>query len=65
MIVDIVAPHKYYVGFRYADPLLENALEQMERQVMLVLIRCSLVFLYHVVCRLQLKHDTVLPHRFI
>lgn len=25
------SPHKFYVGFRYADPLLEEALNQMER----------------------------------
>ncbi|KAI1292641.1 Ferrochelatase, mitochondrial [Halotydeus destructor] len=24
-------PHKFYVGFRYAEPLMEDALEQMER----------------------------------
>ena len=23
------APHKFYVGFRYAEPLMEQALEQM------------------------------------
>lgn len=25
------APHKFYVGFRYAHPLTEDALEEMER----------------------------------
>lgn len=25
------APHKFYVGFRYAEPLMENALKEMER----------------------------------
>jgi ferrochelatase len=25
------APHKYYVGFRYVNPLVEDAIEQMER----------------------------------
>ena len=25
------APHKFYIGFRYADPLTEDALDQMER----------------------------------
>lgn len=25
------SPHHYYVGFRYAPPLLESALEQMKR----------------------------------
>ena len=25
------APHQYYVGFRYAQPLLESALDQMKR----------------------------------
>lgn len=25
------APHKFYVGFRYAEPLTETALEEMER----------------------------------
>lgn len=24
-------PHKYYIGFRYVDPLVEDAVEQMER----------------------------------
>lgn len=27
------APHKAYVGFRYANPLTEVALEEMERCV--------------------------------
>ena len=31
--LNVAAPHKYYVGFRYVDPLLEDAVEQMERQV--------------------------------
>jgi len=38
MMVDLLdrtspntAPHKYYVGFRYADPLTEVALDEMER----------------------------------
>ena len=25
------APHKHYIGFRYADPLTEDSIEQMER----------------------------------
>lgn len=25
------APHKFYVGFRYADPLTESTLDKMER----------------------------------
>lgn len=25
------APHQYYIGFRYAEPLLEHSLEQIER----------------------------------
>lgn len=25
------APHKHYVGFRYADPLTDAALEQIEK----------------------------------
>ena len=25
------APHKFYVGFRYAHPLTEDALDEMER----------------------------------
>ena len=25
------APHKYYIGFRYANPLTEDAIDQMER----------------------------------
>lgn len=29
-------PHKYYVGFRYAEPLLEDTLEEIQR---LVLVR--------------------------
>ena len=24
-------PHKFYVGFRYAHPLTEDAIDQMER----------------------------------
>jgi len=38
MMVDILnkispqtAPHKFYVGFRYADPLTEDAINAMER----------------------------------
>lgn len=27
------APHKYYVGFRYANPLTEDTIEEMERFV--------------------------------
>ncbi len=27
------APHKAYVGFRYANPLTEDTLEQMEKWV--------------------------------
>ena len=27
------APHKFYVGFRYANPLTEDSLDQMERYV--------------------------------
>ena len=27
------APHKHYIGFRYADPLTEDSIEQMERYV--------------------------------
>lgn len=27
------APHKFYVGFRYAHPLTEDALDLMERYV--------------------------------
>ena len=26
-----LAPHKFYIGFRYVDPLTESSLEQMER----------------------------------
>lgn len=25
------APHKHYIGFRYAEPLMENAIVEMER----------------------------------
>jgi ferrochelatase len=25
------APHKYYIGFRYAKPLTETAIDQMEK----------------------------------
>jgi len=31
MISPVTAPHKSYVGFRYANPLTEDALSQMER----------------------------------
>ena len=37
------APHKFYIGFRYADPLTEDALDQMERYIcicMTVLCAC-------------------------
>lgn len=27
------APHKHYIGFRYADPLTEDTIDQMERWV--------------------------------
>ncbi len=27
------APHKFYIGFRYANPLTEDAIDQMERFV--------------------------------
>ena len=27
------APHKFYIGFRYAHPLTEDAIDQMERWV--------------------------------
>ena len=27
----VAAPHKFYVGFRYVNPLTEDAIEQMER----------------------------------
>ena len=30
------APHKHYIGFRYADPLTEDTIEEMERYVMLL-----------------------------
>lgn len=30
------APHHFYVGFRYANPLTEDALAQIERCVMIV-----------------------------
>ena len=29
------APHKHYIGFRYADPLTEDTIEEMERYVTL------------------------------
>lgn len=28
-----VAPHKFYIGFRYVNPLTEDTIDQMERQV--------------------------------
>ena len=27
------APHKFYIGFRYVNPLTEDTIDQMERQV--------------------------------
>ena len=27
------APHKFYIGFRYAHPLTEDAIDEMERLV--------------------------------
>lgn len=27
----LIAPHKYYIGFRYVHPLTEEAIEEMER----------------------------------
>jgi len=38
LISHVVEPHKYYIGFRYVDPLAEDAVEQMERQVPPVLL---------------------------
>ena len=29
----VSAPHKYYIGFRYAHPLTEDAIEEMYRYV--------------------------------
>ena len=29
----LVAPHKFYIGFRYVNPLTEDTIDQMERQV--------------------------------
>lgn len=34
----ITAPHKFYVGFRYANPLTEDSLDQMEKYGSLYLI---------------------------
>ena len=31
------APHKHYVGFRYARPLTDEALQQMEEYVIFIL----------------------------
>jgi len=31
IVVLFSAPHKFYIGFRYVNPLTEDALEQMER----------------------------------
>lgn len=28
------APHKHYIGFRYAEPLTEATIEEMERLVL-------------------------------
>lgn len=28
---NVLAPHKYYIGFRYADPLTEDTLEEIEK----------------------------------
>ena len=33
MFHKIIAPHKYYIGFRYAKPLTEMAIEQMEKWI--------------------------------
>lgn len=27
----LLAPHKFYIGFRYVHPLTEEAIEEMER----------------------------------
>ena len=29
----LVAPHKFYIGFRYVNPLTEDTIDKMERQV--------------------------------
>ena len=28
------APHKYYIGFSYASPLIENTIAQMEKYLL-------------------------------
>ena len=34
------APHKHYIGFRYAHPLTEDALDQMARYVYVLVYTC-------------------------
>ncbi len=31
MLLIFIAPHKFYIGFRYAHPLTEDAIEEMYR----------------------------------
>jgi len=40
----VTAPHKFYVGFRYVNPLTEDAVEQMERQVLLHCCRLDIIY---------------------
>lgn len=32
------APHKYYVGFRYVDPLTDRALEEIEKYIKIFIL---------------------------
>jgi ferrochelatase len=40
------APHKFYVGFRYVNPLTEEAIEEMERWVLSLNVK-SLHAIFH------------------
>lgn len=45
------APHKHYIGFRYAEPFLEDELEQIERFFyvhVFSLTRSQTIFLYSI-----------------
>ena len=45
------APHKFYIGFRYADPLTEDALDQMERYSARVCVCTCMVSTHDSLCQ--------------
>jgi ferrochelatase len=39
------APHKYYIGFSYAAPLIENSISQMEKFVFCILNSLKIILI--------------------